>query len=98
MTNLSDEVEEPNLRHPGRSIEVTDCVPYYKELIRRAAVLAVLQDGADGRDLVVTGVHLEQAIDELAEGGRLAGRILGFHQSGEEDSVRSMVTGFPQCS
>lgn len=81
--------------HPGRSIEVTDCVPYYKELLRRASVLAALQAAVEGDELVVTDAHLEQAIDELAEGGRLAGRILGFHQTGEEDSVRSMVTGFP---
>lgn len=68
---------------------------YVKELIRRAAVLAALRAAVDGDDLVVTGVQLEQAIDELAEGGRLAGRILGFHQGGEEDPVRSMETGFP---
>ena len=69
---------------------------FIKELLRRATVLAALQPAVEGDELVVTDAHLEQAIDELAEGGRLAGRILGFHQSGEEDSVRSMVTGFPQ--
>lgn len=37
----------------------------------------------------------EQAIDELAEGGRLAGWILGFHRGDDADSVRSMASGFP---
>lgn len=71
---------------------------YIKELIRRASVLAALEDVGEGHDLVVGDAHLEQAIEELAEGGRLAGRILGFHQGGEEDPVRSMETGFPPPS
>lgn len=69
---------------------------YIKEVLRRASVLAALQAALDGGDLVVTDSHLRQAIRELAEGGRLAGRILGFHQGGEEESVRSAAMGFPR--
>lgn len=46
---------------------------YIKELLRKAAVLAALADGS-----VVRQTHLDQALAELAEGGRLAERILGF--------------------
>ncbi len=54
-------------------------------------------------DLVVTGAHMEMALAELDEGGRLAQRLLGFHapreliDSGEgPSSARSIPpTGFP---
>lgn len=64
---------------------------YIKELLRRAPVLAAVE----GEDLVVTQAHLHQAIEELADGGRLAGRILGFHQGDDGDPVRSVETGYP---
>jgi DNA polymerase III delta prime subunit len=54
---------------------------YFKELLRKAAVLAAAEsaDGAEHRDLVVTAAHLETALAELDEGGRLAQRLLGLH-------------------
>lgn len=52
---------------------------YIKELLRKAAVLAA----AEGEGMVVTGAHLEAALAELAEGGRLAQRLLGFHAGSE---------------
>jgi hypothetical protein len=47
---------------------------YIKELLRKAAVLSTLSDD----DNAVTGAHLEAALAELDEGGRLAQRLLGF--------------------
>ncbi|HEV8637770.1 MAG TPA: AAA family ATPase [Chloroflexota bacterium] len=47
---------------------------YVKELLRKAALLAA----EDGAGLVATGAHLEAAMAELNEGGRLAQRLLGF--------------------
>ena len=47
---------------------------YVKELLRKAALLAAL----DGEDANVTAAHLETALAELSEGGRLAQHILGF--------------------
>jgi len=72
---------------------------YIKELLRKAAVLAALER----EDLVVTGAHLEMALAELDEGGRLAQRLLGFTPPQEvippgaaPPSSRSMPpTGFP---
>ena len=52
---------------------------YIKELLRKAAVLAA----AEGAGAVVTSTHLEAALAELQEGGRLAQRLLGF-RSGQE--------------
>jgi DNA polymerase III delta prime subunit len=48
---------------------------YIKELLRKAALLALL-DGGDG---VVTPAQLVEALGELAAGGRLAQRLLGLH-------------------
>jgi len=69
-----------------------------KELLRRAAVLAALER----EDLVVTGAHLEMALSELDEGGRLAQRMLGFNATeiippgAAPPSSRPMpATGFP---
>ncbi len=53
---------------------------YVKELLRRAALLAA----AEGGELVVTGSHVARAIGELAEGGRLARRLLGHRGDGDE--------------
>jgi hypothetical protein len=66
------------------------CVHYYKELLRRAAVLAAGEDGA----LVVTQDHLQHARDELASGGALGQRILGFRSDGDVEPPLGMP-GFP---
>jgi ATP-dependent 26S proteasome regulatory subunit len=78
---------------------------YIKELLRKAAVLAAAEstDGAEHADLVVTAAHLETALAELDEGGRLAQRLLGL-RPGEptpgaaelSPPMRPMApTGFP---
>jgi len=66
------------------------CVHYYKELLRRAAVLAA----GDGDALVVTQDHLLGARDELASGGALGQRILGFRADGDAEQPMGMP-GFP---
>jgi hypothetical protein len=48
---------------------------YIKELLRKAAVLAL----ASGDGARLSDEYVEQAIQELTEGGRLGQRILGFH-------------------
>jgi AAA+ superfamily predicted ATPase len=55
---------------------------YIKELLRKAAVFGAIS--GDGGVLKVTAKHLDQAMDELTEGGRLAERIAGFTRPGEE--------------
>jgi hypothetical protein len=57
---------------------------YFKELLRKAAVLAAAEstDGTEQATVVVTAAHLETALAELDEGGRLAQRLLGL-RSGE---------------
>lgn len=75
---------------------------YIKELLRKAAVLAALE----GPEMVVTGAHVEEALAELDEGGRLAQRLLGFRpdEAGAgamEDgsgAARRWRTGFPPGS
>jgi hypothetical protein len=72
---------------------------YIKELLRKAAMLAAAESGP----MVVTGAHVEAALAELDEGGRLAQRLLGFRTDEQgADAMksqmwggRSMVTGFP---
>lgn len=72
---------------------------YIKELLRKAAVLAA----AESAGVVVTGAHLEVALAELDEGGRLAHRLLGFRPSQEPPGSPDMMasprgpvpTGFP---
>ena len=64
---------------------------YIKELLRRAALLAA----TDGAGAAVTGEHLDAALEELNEGGRLAQRLLGFHRPGEEQEASVPPTGFP---
>ncbi|HEY7200926.1 MAG TPA: AAA family ATPase [Candidatus Dormibacteraeota bacterium] len=61
---------------PARFVERTEGASpaYIKELLRKSVLLAA-EDGATG---VITAARLDAAIDELAEGGRLAERILGF--------------------
>lgn len=72
---------------------------YIKELLRKAAVLAASESGP----MIVTKAHLETALAELDEGGRLAQRLLGFRtdETGADAmdpralGGRSMSTGFP---
>jgi hypothetical protein len=72
---------------------------YIKELLRKAATLAA----AEGAGMVVTGAHLEAALAELDEGGRLAQRLLGFRPAQEaagaaetaEPTRPRAPTGFP---
>jgi hypothetical protein len=69
---------------------------YIKVLLRKAAVLAA----AEGAGMVVTGAHLEAALAELDEGGRLAQRLLGFRPAQEpagaaETPGPTPPTGFP---
>lgn len=72
---------------------------YIKELLRKATLLAA----TDEPGLVVTGAHLEAALADLDEGGRLAQRLLGFRPEqeppGAEDQAAAhhvaMATGFP---
>jgi hypothetical protein len=61
---------------------------YIKELLRKAAVLGA----AEGARVVVTGAHLETALAELDEGGRLAQRLLGLRPVQEHTGA---ATGFP---
>jgi len=50
---------------------------YIKELLRRAALIATIETGAAR----LRDAHLRQAMDELAAGGELAKRIVGFGTS-----------------
>ncbi len=62
-------------------------------------MLAVLER----EDLVVTGAHLEMALAELDEGGRLAQRLLGFNPAQDVNAAGAALppsrpmphTGFP---
>lgn len=75
---------------------------YIKELLRKAAVIAV-SDPADTSDgaVVVTGAHLDRALEELGEGGRLAQRLLGFYSAAESPRAGGVAprppvpTGYP---
>jgi ATP-dependent 26S proteasome regulatory subunit len=68
---------------------------YIKELLRKAAVFGAI-DG-DGTTVRITDKHLDQAMDELTEGGRLAERIAGFTRPGEEGPPPGPIgpSGFP---
>ncbi len=68
---------------------------YIKELLRKAAVLAA----AEGAGPAVTGAHLEAALSELDEGGRLAQRLLGFRPAEEPPASGQPLppTGFPMA-
>jgi len=50
---------------------------YIKELLRRAALIATIEKGTAR----VSAGHIKQAMDELAAGGELAKRIVGFGTS-----------------
>lgn len=74
---------------------------YIKELLRKAAVLAAgASAGAGDAGVVVSGAHLDAALAEMDEGGRLARRLLGFRSAQEplpSSSMSGPVTppGFP---
>jgi hypothetical protein len=81
-----------------RYVERTEGVSpaYVKELLRKAALHA-MEEGAAGS---VADRHLEAAMAELAEGGRLAERILGYRPETEVPGQPGgrqmpMPTGFP---
>jgi len=57
---------------------------YIKELLRKAALLAA----EEGAEMAVTGAHLDAALTELAEGGLLAQRILGFRADADARGAR----------
>jgi hypothetical protein len=63
----------------ARYVEKTDGASpaYIKELLRKAALLAAIAGSK-----VVKPEHLDAAMDELAAGGELAKRIVGFGTSG----------------
>jgi len=68
---------------------------YIKELLRKAALFGAI-DG-NGAGVRVTDKHLDQAIDELTEGGRLAERIAGFTRPGDAGPPPGAMgpSGFP---
>ncbi|MBV9325320.1 MAG: AAA family ATPase [Chloroflexi bacterium] len=63
---------------------------YLKELLRHAAVLAVAGDDSVG----LHDEHVEQAIDEMAAGGELGLRIMGFQPS-PGGAVGQRAGGYP---
>ena len=69
---------------------------YIKELLRNATVFGAI-DGDGAGAVRVTDKHLDQAMDELTEGGRLAERIAGFSRPGEEGPPPGAMgpSGFP---
>lgn len=84
------------LEHYARGLELVDVdmdrvvsrtkgasPAYIKELLRRAALLAMTVGSGE----VVTGPNLDAALDELADGGPLMQRALGFHA--REDPARA---------
>jgi hypothetical protein len=86
----------------GRYVERTDGASpaYIKELLRKAALLAAID--TKGEVARVRDEHLTRAMDELAAGGELAKRIVGFGSSGylpPSPSVGPMrPAGFPAFS
>ncbi|HEX2681272.1 MAG TPA: AAA family ATPase [Candidatus Dormibacteraeota bacterium] len=66
---------------------------YIKELLRKAALRAL--EAGSGTD--VRQPHVDGAIEELAQGGRLAERILGFRpeQPEPQSGWQASGTGFP---
>lgn len=90
---MPDEADRRRLlEHYARGLELVDVdsdrvvsrtegasPAYIKEVLRRAAVLAV----TSGSGNTISGRDLDLALDELSEGGLLAHRALEFHaQSG----------------
>jgi hypothetical protein len=83
--DLDDFVEPTNGASPA----------YIKELLRRAALIATIEQGTAR----VRDTHIRQAMEELATGGELAKRIVGFGTSGYVPLAPSMgpmrPAGFP---
>jgi hypothetical protein len=63
---------------------------YIRELLRRAAVIA-----AEAGPLEVTQEHLLQALDELASGGMLGRKMLGYQTDDNQVSAPDPYPGFP---
>jgi hypothetical protein len=91
----------------GLRLEVTDLAKfiartegaspaYIKELLRNATVFGAIDSDGTG-PIRVTDKHLDQAMDELTEGGRLAERIAGFARPGDEGPPPGPMgpSGFP---
>ncbi len=78
---------------------------YIKELLRKAAVLAVSDPAADraADGIAVTGAHLDAALEEFGAGGRLARRLLGLYCAADQPPATGAVpmprpsgtTGYP---
>lgn len=70
---------------------------YIKELLRKAAVFGAIEADGATKTVRVTDKHLDQAMDELTEGGRLAERIAGFTRPGEDGPPPGPMgpVGFP---
>ncbi len=64
---------------------------YIKELLRKAALLAVIDDDGTG----VTAAHIEAALAELSEGGRLAQMLLGYQVNARPGADLSFVASSP---
>jgi len=80
----------------GEIVQRTDGVSpaYMKELLRKAALLAAEQDDPAGSQR-----HLDAAMDELAAGGHLAERLVGFRPVEPHVAVHQQFpapTGFPR--
>jgi hypothetical protein len=68
---------------------------YIKELLRKAAVIAV----TEGAGLAIQAEHVERAAEEMSIGGKLGLRIMGFPQSSAESATSGgpprLGTGYP---
>ena len=64
---------------------------YIKELLRKAALLAVI----DGDGTGVTAAHIEAALAELSEGGRLAQMLLGYQVKAQPSEDISSAASSP---
>jgi ATP-dependent 26S proteasome regulatory subunit len=73
---------------------------YIKELVRKAAVFGAIEADGATKAVRVTDKHLDQATDELTEGGRLAERIAGFTRPGDEGPPPGAMgpSGYPSRS
>ena len=80
---------------------------YIKELLRKAAILAVSDPAAakTAAGIVVTGAHLDAALEEFGSGGRLARRLLGLYSAADQPPPAGAVpmprpsgpTGYPNA-
>jgi hypothetical protein len=87
------DISQLDIRHQAERTDGASPA-YIKELLRKAAVLALAND--NGARL--SDAYLEQAIQELTEGGRLGQRILGYHAATSHrssDATYVEALGFP---